>query len=155
MTFRCSGGCFFSFGAAPALLTLSVTDALFQSICSFSFADAAGQQSWLLSQSLRRDLKNYPGVDSCNKNILSFYLQEGWVHSNHGCSLWAFISNIWSPQHFVQHCRSLTYKVACIFWRNIQPLALLIYFPSDVLQEFKRCSMPGVVLIWATYFWPG
>lgn len=73
----------------------------------------------------------------------------GGMNSNHGCSLWAFSSNIWSPKHFLKHCRSLTYKVALLFWRSIQPLALLIYFPSDVLQESKSSfSMPGFV-IWA------
>lgn len=48
---------------------------------------------------------------------------------------------------------SLTYKVALLYWRSIEPLAILIYFSSDVLQEFKRSPMSGFVLVWAMYFW--
>lgn len=99
------------------------------------------QHDWLLPQSLKPweeilkiILMFRVGIKAY---ILSFYLQEGWVLSNHGCSLWAFISNIWSPKHFLQHCWRLTYKVALLFWKSIQPLARLIYFPQMFCRNWK------------------
>lgn len=93
------------------------------------------QHDWLLPQSLKPweeilkiILMFRVGIKAY---ILSFYLQEGWVLSNHGCSLWAFISNIWSPKHFLQH-EGWPTKSLCYSERASSPW--------PVLFIFLRCS---------------
>lgn len=162
MTLRCSAGCVSLHLELLQLYCRCLTDTLFQTclqtIWTFSFADAPAWQSWLLSQSPKpreQLLKNFlMFIVGIKFFFFLFSCREGGciaamaVH----CGLLFQTSDPLST--FYSIAVSLTYNVALLFWRSIQPLAIRICFSSDVLQEFKRSSsMPGFVLIWAMYFW--
>lgn len=152
MTLRPGGGWFFPFAAAPALLSLSVTDTLFQGICTFSFAD-----TWVLAtatkpETLRRDLRNYPDVYSWRNSIFGLFTCR-WggciatmaVH----CGLLFETPDPLSTLYSIAGAWP-TKELFCSEGAS-SPWPFLFIFPQMFCRNWK--DLLCLVLLWATYFW--